>query len=302
MAFNLYFAGQQAKEVDEYLQQKGALRLFSQANEKKGIQEWQTDGYAKKLFVDSGAFSVAHAGKKVDIDEYITYINSNPEIPIFVELDVIPYPVLNTRTAKECCEATWQNYLYMKERVTSPCQLLPLYHFGEPKDALRRILNTEVNGKLPEYIGIGGRHGVATELQEKYFNEIFAIVQRSDNPKVKIHAFGMTILRVLEQYPFYSADSTTWLQLGINGNILTKSYGIITVSERSQFNKDNANAFPAKAKQKIIDEVESMGYTLEEVSTNYKKRLMYNIDVLLEWAHNYQYKGPKEFKLATKLF
>ena len=301
MAFNLYFAGQQAKEVDAYLQQRGALRLFSQVNERKGIQEWQADGYAKKLFIDSGAFSVAHAGKTVDIDVYIDYINSNPEIPIFVELDVIPFPVLNTTTAKECSEATWKNYLYMKERVTSPCHLLPLYHFGEPKDALRRILNTEVNGKLPEYIGIGGRHGVATELQERYFNEIFAIVQRSDNPNVKIHAFGMTVLRVLEQYPFYSADSTTWLQVGINGNILTKNFGIVTVSEKSKYNKDNINAFPEHAKANLIEEIESMGYTLEEVSTNYKKRLMYNIDVLLDWAENYQYKGPKKFT-SNKLF
>lgn len=301
MGFNLYFAGQQAKEVDKYLQDKGALRLFSQVNERKGIQDWQKDGHAKKLFIDSGAFSVAHAGKTVDIDTYIKYINDNPEIPIFVELDVIPFPVLNATTAKECCEATWNNYLYMKERVTSPCHLLPLYHFGEPKDALRRILNTEVDGKLPEYIGIGGRHGVATELQERYFNEIFAIVQRSDNPNVKIHAFGMTILRVLEQYPFYSADSTTWLQLGINGNILTKSYGIVTVSERTKFNKDNGNAFPQEAKDKLIEEIESMGYTLEEVSTNYKKRLMFNIDVLLDWAKNYKYKGPKKFT-SNKLF
>ena len=301
MAFNLYFAGQQAKEVDKYLQERGALRLFSQVNERKGIQDWQADGYAKKLFIDSGAFSVAHAGKTVDIDVYIDYINSNPEIPIFVELDVIPFPVLNTTTAKECSEATWKNYLYMKERVTSPCHLLPLYHFGEPKDALRRILNTEVNGKLPEYIGIGGRHGVATELQERYFNEIFAIVQKSDNPNVKIHAFGMTVLRVLEQYPFYSADSTTWLQVGINGNILTKNFGIVTVSEKSKYNKDNINAFPEYVKTNVIEEIESMGYTLEEVSTNYKKRLMYNIDVLLDWAENYKYKGPKKFK-SSKLF
>lgn len=301
MGFNLYFAGQQAKEVDAYLQERNALRLFSQVNERKGIQEWKADGHASKLFIDSGAFSVAHAGKTVDIDTYIKYINDNPDIPIFVELDVIPFPVLNTTTAKECCEATWQNYLYMKERVTSPCHLLPLYHFGEPKDALKRILNTEVNGKLPEYIGIGGRHGVATELQERYFNEIFAIVQRSDNPNVKIHAFGMTILRVLEQYPFYSADSTTWLQLGINGNILTKNYGIVTVSDRSKFNKDNGNAFPPEAKERLIAEIESNGYTLEEVSTNYKKRLMYNIDVLLDWAKNYKYKGPKTF-VSKKLF
>lgn len=301
MGFNLYFAGQQAKEVDAYLQEKGALRLFSQVNERKGIQDWQADGHADKLFIDSGAFSVAHAGKTVDIDVYIDYINSNPDIPIFVELDVIPFPVLNTTTAKECCEASWQNYLYMKERVTSPCYLLPLYHFGEPKDALRRILNTEVNGKLPEYIGIGGRHGVATELQDKYFHEIFALIQKSDNPKVKVHAFGMTVIKLLEKFPFYSADSTTWLQLGINGNINTKSYGIVNVSERGKFNKENVNTFPEQAKKAVIDEIESYGYTLEQVSTDYKARLKFNIDTMLNWAQNYEYKGPASF-VSNRLF
>jgi len=301
MAFNLYFAGQQAKEVDEYLQSKNALRLFSQANERKGIEDWRETGHADKLFIDSGAFSVAHAGKTVNIDAYIDYINERTDIPIFVELDVIPFPVLNETTAKECCEASWQNYLYMKERVTNPCFLLPLYHFGEPKEALNRILNTEVNGKLPEYIGIGGRHGVSTDLQDRYFHEIFATIQKSDNPKVKVHAFGMTVIKLLEKFPFYSADSTTWLQLGINGNINTQSCGIINVSERGKYNKDNANAFPQHLKDKVIAEIEKYGYTLEQVSTDYKARLKFNIDTMYDWAQNYQYKGPKSF-ISNRLF
>ena len=301
MGFNLYFAGQQAKEIDKYLQDRNALRLFSQANERKQIEEWREAGHADKLFIDSGAFSVAHSGKTVDINTYINYINDRPDIPIFVELDVIPFPVLNAVTAKRCCEASWQNYLYMKERVMSPCYLLPLYHFGEPKDALKRILNTEVNGKLPEYIGIGGRHGVSTELQFRYFQDIFSIIQSSDNPKVKVHAFGMTIIKLLEQFPFYSADSTTWIQLGVNGNILTKSCGIVNVSERNQYSKENVNAFPEHLKQVVKQEVESYGYTLEQVSTDYKARLKLNIDTLLDWAKNYQYKGPKSF-VSNRLF
>ena len=33
MGFRLYFAGQQAKDIDIYLQEKNALRLSSQVNE-----------------------------------------------------------------------------------------------------------------------------------------------------------------------------------------------------------------------------------------------------------------------------
>lgn len=301
MGFNLYFAGQQAKDIDVYLQERQALRLFSQVNERSGIKLWQDANCSSNLFVDSGAFSVAHAGKTVDIDAYIDYINGNPDIPIFVELDEIPFPVLNARTAKQCSEGSWKNYLYMKERVTSSCKLLPLYHFGEPKEGLLRILNTEVNGKLPDYIGIGGRHGVSTEVQRKYFTEIFAVIQKSLNPNVKVHAFGITVISLLEGFPFYSADSTTWLQLGINGNINTKCCGAVTVSERSRFDKQNILSMSVHARECIEAELEERGYTLERVSTDYKARLKFNIDTMLDWAQNYQYKGPKSF-VSNRLF
>lgn len=300
MSFNLYFAGSQAAEVDKYLQQKNCLRLFSYLNEKKGIDEWK-EQLPKNLFIDSGAFSVAHNNKTVDIDAYIDYINSNPEINIFVELDKIPYPILNKETAKESSEVSWKNYLYMKERVTSPCNLLPLYHFGESIDHLKRILNTPYKGELPAYIGIGGRHGVSTKLQELYFQNIFDVVKSSDNPNVKIHVFGMTVLSTLEKFPFYSADSTTWLQLGVNGNIFSNKYGIINVSERQKKAKDNIFNFHNDAKNLIEEEIKLRGYTLEELSTEYKKRLMFNIDSFKEWADNYKYK-PERVGSFKKLF
>lgn len=300
MSFNLYFAGWGAAEADKYLQEKNVNRLFSQLNEWQHIVEWSTAGH-NKLFIDSGAFSVHHSGKTVNIDDYIKRINDNPQIPIWVELDVIPYPVLNTQTAKHSSDASWENYLYMKERVADDVCLLPLYHFGEPKDALLRILNTPVNGKLPDYIGVGGRHGVSTAQQDSYFNEIFALVQKSDNPNVKIHAFGMTVLKLLEKYPFYSADSTTWAMIGINGGIITDSCGIVNISENSKYNKDNVANFPKEAKERLNAEILAYGYTLEELQTNYKSRLKFNIDYFINWATNYEYKGATKFT-SRRLF
>lgn len=300
MPFNLYFAGSQQKSVDEYMQSRNVHRLFSQSNEWKAIQDWSAKGYNSNLFIDSGAFSVAHKGITVDIDNYIERINANTQIPIWVELDVIPYPELNSTTAKESSDASWKNYMYMRERVSDEVTLLPLYHFGEPKDALRRILNTPVNGKLASYIGVGGRHGVSTELQKFYFNEVFHIIQNSDNPNVRVHAFGITILDVLEKFPFYSADSTSWLKFGVYGQIITK-YGPIMISDRSQISPDNLKWLPEEAQQVILNEIEKGGFTLEELQNDYTARLRFNIDYYLNWAEHYQYKGPKSF-VSKRLF
>ncbi len=301
MSFNLYFAGWGSKDADAYLRELNVHRLMSQVNERNNIESWVADGLSDRLFIDSGAFSVAHSNAKVDIDLYIDYINNHLDIPNWAELDVIPYPVLNADTAKKCSEESWNNYVYMRERVNPKTHILPLYHFGEPKSGLKRILNTKVDGKLVDYIGVGGRHGVATDVQIRYFNEIFAIIKASDNPNVKVHAFGITVPKILENFPFYSADSTTWLQVAINGMILTKSLSTVLISDGTKSDKSNLQNMPEEAQNLILAEVRYFDYDFKALCNDYKLRLRYNIDVLVDWANNYQYKGPETFK-SHKLF
>jgi hypothetical protein len=303
MSFDLYFAGSQHKDTDVLLKGLKCCRLFSQVNEKKCISDYLNSETRGKLFIDSGAFSVAHSGKVVDIDEYISFINNNPNVEVWAQLDVIPFPVLDSTTAKTCADASWKNYLYMMDRITiDKDKLLPIYHFGEPVDHLKRILNTEVSGKLPDYIGVGGRHGVSTDQQDIYFDNVFKIVKESKNPNVKIHAFGMTVFSLLEKYPFYSADSTTWLMVGANGGIIDHEYGVINISNKGTAKKDNFAHMPEHIKEKMYEKFEKFGYTYEQLSDNYVYRLSYNIKYLKDWADNYVCKySPNQSKLK-KLF
>ena len=299
--FNLYFAGSRQKCAEHHLISKKCPRLFSQSNERRWILEYgQLDAKIKpNLFVDSGAFSVAHSGKTVDVDEYIDFIKqTNDFVNVYAQLDSIPFPELNAKTARECSELSWQNYLYMVDRIPSPEKLLPLYHFGEPKENLKRILNTPIDalgGKPPSYIGIGGRHGVTTDQQINYFDDIFKIIKNSDNPNVKVHAFGVTVLRLLEQFPFFSADSTSYLKYAIYGIIITK-YGGVAVSSRSLHSSKNLFSYHEKAKQAIMDIINQSPYTLEELSTDTNARIKFNIDFYKNWADNYTYKGATVHK------
>lgn len=300
MAFNLYFAGWGSRDADEYLRSKKAHRLLSWVNERRVLEWWENDELANRLFIDSGAFSVAHSGFNIDIDDYIRFIKNNSKIPNWAELDIIPYPVLNNKTAKYSSDKSWENYLYMKKYIDET-NILPLYHFGEPKSGLYRILNTKVNGKLVTYIGIGGRHGVSTDEQMRYFNEVFTIIQHSDNPNVKVHAFGITVPRILENFPFYSADSTTWLQSAINGYILTEDLQTLMISDGTKSDKSNIQSMPTAALSNILPIIQKYNYTYKELCSDYKVRLRYNIDIMLNWERHYKYKGPKTFK-SQKLF
>ena len=301
MSFDLYFAGSQNKKTDDLIKSSKCCRLFSQLNEKNSILDYASAEVRGKLFIDSGAFSVAHSNKTVDIDEYISFINSNPSIDVWAELDSIPYPVLNCTTAKESASKSWENYIYMMERITvNKDKLLPIFHFGESPEHLKKILNTEVCGVLPDYIGVGGRHGVSTAEQDVYFDNIFKIIKNSRKPDVKVHAFGMTVLGLLEKYPFYSADSTTWLMVGVNGGIIDNDYGIINISNRCCHKKDNFVNLPKKVQDELKEKFKTFGFTYEELSENYLPRLLYNIKYLKNWADNYVYKPVKSRR--NKLF
>lgn len=300
MAFKLFFAGWGSRDADEYLRSKQANRLLSWVNEGRVIDWWVKDGLPNNLLIDSGAFSVAHSNKSISIDDYVEYIKKHNPVNTWVELDVIPYPVLNNETAKYCSEKSWENYVYMK-RTFPEKNILPLYHFGEPESGLERILNTEIDGKKVDYIGIGGRHGVSTDAQIEYFHEVFCTIQQSSNPNVKVHAFGITVPRILEKFPFYSADSSTWVQVAISGSILTDTLQAVTISNGSTHRTENIQNMPKEAVETILPSIEKYGYSYDELCDDYKKRLRYNIDVLLNWEANYMYKGPKQF-ISNRLF
>ena len=77
--FDLYFVGTQNKEHDEYMIKKNCSRLFSYA-EKPFYTIKRYLEHPNKLFIDSGAFSIANKvtrGKNLTIDDYIEFINSN---------------------------------------------------------------------------------------------------------------------------------------------------------------------------------------------------------------------------------
>lgn len=282
--FNLYFAGVKKECWDIAVEHK-CCRLYSYCNERKQIEKALQDEQRGPLLIDSGAFSVAHSNKKVDIDEYIQYINDHDEIENFIELDVIPFPVLNIETAKDCAEKSWANYLYMIERLNHPEKLLPVFHFGEPFEALKRILEYKINGTTPiPFICIGGRHGVDIKIQCEYFDRIFNTIKASSNPNVKVHVLGMTHLPTLEKYPFYSADSTTYLKCSVYGNILTK-YG--QLYNGSSLTKSNLSVIHESEESEISETVKRLGFTLEELREDRVKNVRYNMLYTIDWAKNY---------------
>lgn len=300
--FNLYLAGSYSSDVEQKIMQLGVNRLASQLNDRNLLGKWiefQKEGNKRKLFIDSGAFSAHTKGRELDVDEYIQYLNDRQGMfEVIAQVDKIPGEFGKPKTLEQLLEApeqSWQNYLYMRERVIDKDRLTPIFHQGEDFKYLKRMLETTFDGEHIPYIGISPANDLNTKVKMEWFELVFKIIRDSSNPNVKTHAFGMTSLKVLERYPFYSADSTSWLMTSINGSIMTTK-GIVTISEMQVSNPKHYDYFPKKLKDELTAELAQYGIDINDCRTDYKARSYSNACFLFNWAKNYKYTGTGRYQ------
>lgn len=281
-ALDIYLAGAYAESEETMEQVMPSNVLFSyenlQIHDPKGLDIYHMFG--SKLFIDSGAFSMWTRGVEVDVDEYINWLNERSEyLDLFGQVDAIPGTKESGASQKEVQEAaekTWENYLYMRERVTKPASLLYTFHVGEPKEFLVQALEwKDSKGRHIPYIALGGMVGKNHQIRKNFLNMCFTAIQRSSNPHVKVHAFGMTSKDLLSQFPITSADSTSWIMTAANGGIMT-DLGVVTVSEAQSHLPGYFGHLPEDTLTVFNKQATEFGFTLDELSTERNCRVVHN--------------------------
>ena len=306
--FHLYFAGSHSKISHHHMSKYGAHRLSSQLLDRRIIREWITardEGKAQgKLMIDSGAHTAFYTGEELDVDEYMEFINTiDDHVDIFVQVDKVPGSAKDGRVLRDFEEAprhNWENYLYMREKVTSPNKLMPVFHIGEDYKWLSNMLEWKgPNGEQVGYIGIAPRQEDPWTHKIKFIDRCFDVIKKSSNPDVKTHALGMTKLSVLEAYPFTSADSTSWIISAAMGSIMTP-VGTIAISSKSAHNPKHYLRLPPEGRKAIDEYASRFELTPKQLMEDYNARAVLNIHYLLDWAKNYKY-SPSSVKVK-KLF
>jgi len=310
MAFDLYLAGAPNKVVSDFLLTKNkSPKLLNQVSERRAIGNWveaiRTVSPEQKLFVDSGAYLTYSNGKEVDVDNYISYANENMDaITIFAPVDKIPGVRGEIKTKEQILEAptlSWENYLYMRERVSDPDKLIPVFHRREDFKWLKLILESKFDGKQIPYMALAPTTDSSTPEKKAWLDKVFAIIKTSSNPNIKTHLFGATSTNLLELYPLTSADSTAWCRRAAFGMIMTK-FGDVICSEISSFKKRHINY--NFGKDTIEKYVNDFGFELRDLIhdnletsvTANDQRSMFNAVFFKDWSDNYEYKGKNILK------
>jgi hypothetical protein len=297
---DVYLAGACPGHVADFLYDIKASRLHTQLTDRKAISRLimyaDSGDYAQKLFIDSGAYSAYTLGKEIDVDEYIEYVNAIDDyVTLFAQVDKIPGKHGQPKTKKEVLDAprqSFENYLYMRERVKSPHKLLPVFHRREDWAWLEKIISEGAG-----YIGLAPTTDSSEVEKKVFFEKCFDIIKRSKNPNIKTHAFGVTSLPMLSLFPFTSADSTGWIMKAANG-IIILPWGVIPVTHTSRVlprGKNNHLLNMGKKGEKAVKFIEGMGYDIERLASDYAYRWMFNAQVLTEWARVERDK-PTHFK------
>lgn len=237
--------------------------------------------FVNPLFIDSGAHGLyaEYVQKNKDkskegkykwyttkpfydyIDTYIEFIKKyKHKIDLYANVDVIFNP-----------ELTWQAQMYCEKNGITP---VPVIHFNTPMKWLQRYLTRGY-----EYIALGGLGQEAHQTAYKVWaDQAFDIIcdQPSRLPKVKVHGFAVTAIELMRRYPWYSVDSTTFINFAAYGQILVppkvngkwdygQRYLMVRVSEQESktFNKTAVgNSYKEKEVNIIMEYLNEKGFVL----------------------------------------
>lgn len=247
------------------------LESYHYVHKQSSVDKMRADGV--KVFLDSGAFSAFTKGVQVDIRAYCDYIKRNEDIIEKVDgslcasvLDGIGDPLL-----------TWQNQWVMEQLGVRP---LPCFHYGEDERYLEWYIANY------EYITIGGMVPVDKSMLVHWLDRIWDryLTDGSGNPRLKVHGFGLTTFNLMKRYPWYSVDSSSWVQQAANGNVVLTDYRpgsviYLPVSNNSPTRRDEGRHIDNMTEVERVAlwrHIEQFGMDVERLKTEYLSRWCYN--------------------------
>ena len=257
----LFFAGAEQKywmNVAVEAGVKHALGTFDEYKKKKDYdmqKYFEEAGFKGEFFLDSGAFAGFTQGVEINIDDYIYFIKKNKHVlTYYASLDSIGD-----------AEKTLKNMNYIESQGLNP---IPTFHYGEDWKYLHYYCSKY------DYIALGGMVPISTPNLRKWLDAIF-----SKYPNQKFHGFGLTNFELMQRYPWFSVDSTSWLMGSKFATVMTP-FGNFNMSYKMGTQKGNhienaSESIRVRMKQYIKDK----GFTWEQITADDGHRARAKINI-----------------------
>lgn len=250
------------------------LESYHYVNKQRYVDAMRDNG--AKILLDSGAYSAYTLGATISLDEYIGYIERNKDI-IEQDADGAMYVIVLDSIRDP--EGTRFNQHEMERRGVRP---LPCFHQGEPEWYLEYYISRY------EFITLGGMTNTSNRARMVWLDRLWEkyLTDGSGNPRCKVHGLGMTSLSLMARYPWYSVDSSSWIQATAFGSVMTWGHGSISVSEKSPNRKQagaHISTFTPIEQEYLCNLWASQGFDIERLATVYESRAAYNLFTFTEF-------------------
>jgi hypothetical protein len=260
------------REKEIFVATPHVLESYHYVGNQRYVDAMRREG--AQVFLDSGAFSAHTLGVKISIEDYCNYIIRNRDI-IRHEDNVCMASVLDGIGDDL---KTWQNQQTMERLGACP---LPCFHFGEDD----RYLEWYV-ARYP-YITIGGLVGKSNSDVIQWLDRIWEryMLDGSGKPRLKVHAFGVTRVELMERYPWHSVDSSSWIQSAIFGNVYLPEFGPLSASSKAPARHDTGRhltTLSAPEKAYVMKYLQDAGFEIDRIIESPESRASFNVLAYVE--------------------
>lgn len=171
---------------------KNVLVAFPEMSKKKKVDIPEN----VNIFLDSWWFSIRNRWLKLSVVDYAKYINAFwHKYEIIVNMD--------TADTKE----TLKHQKFLED--TTKQYIMPVYHWSELKNWNKELMEFYCKNYHRVWVWWVASVGLSKSEKKYYLDFCFSIAMKY---KTKLHWFWITSLNELKRYPFYTIDSTSWLQ------------------------------------------------------------------------------------------
>lgn len=156
---------------------------------------------------------------------------------------------------------------------------MPVFHQSDEDHWLDKILAGNYT-----YLALGGLVGSSWEKMRPWLDKVWAkLVDKDGYPIIKVHGFGLTAIPALKRYPWYSVDSSSWMQSSIYGGCVfwenKKLQQIIFSDEspdRREINSRHYSCLPKPQRDLVDGYLDVVGVTAEMCAKHWVPRSIVN--------------------------
>ncbi len=178
---------------------------------------WEIPDLRPRVIVDSGAFTAWSTGKPVKIKDYAEWALNfdqtwRPKMATlrYINLDHIPGSKGVSATPEELKVATEKSMLnadYLRHCGLNP--VIEVFHQDEPFELIKKLNDRRAGG----CIALSPRNDVSLKQRELWLKQVLHYCLKTFGKQEipPCHGLAVTTERLLKVFPFFSADSSTWI-------------------------------------------------------------------------------------------